>query len=543
MYRVASRLPSRVLPDKATLRMPNAFPRQSSPSAPPSARRGDILCVLALLGLWVLVHAALFRHLGMWVNDTGKEFGVPRDLLGGALLYRDTFWPYGPFPPYLNAGLLALFGPHTDVLLVAARLLGLAVCLAVYRTTRRFAAPPLALAAGVVVLGLGTTSGCFAVPYSFATLWSCLLGLLAADCLAAVLQGADRRRLLAVGVCGALLLLSKFTVAVFLAPSAVWAALLVWRRRRGWQEAAVLAVWLLAPLVLLALPVYLFFALRVRWDSFALQALGGFHSFNIRHGLLYPYLWRTMRFGGGENAGALLLWGTLATVLAGPACLLLARRRFDRAAVCYMLFAALNATQTNCTAHVPYILPAALVGGLWGLASLGRAGESRAVAAFGLAAGLAVLAGRFSVLAGRTVRVETPSASLRFAEVPGEALSRTVALVRRESPDGEPLGIFTGHDFLYQILDRPNRLGYYYTLFEPFRRPWAEERFLRRFREADFRLLITTTRESFSYAYILEIPETARRICGQLFAGYEPISGPECLPYTVWRRREQGFRD
>lgn len=505
--------------------------------------------VFLLLLAWLAVHVPLFRYLGDWVGDTGKEFGVPRDLLAGALLYRDTFWPYGPLPPYLNAGLLGLFGTHTDVLLVAARLLGLAVCLAAYRLVRRFAGPGQALVAGLAVLALSTTSSFFAVPYSFATLWACLLGLVGMDCLlAADGGGRSRRWLFVAGCCGALILLAKFTVVL---PLGVAALLVVWRQSDGKvRRALVLGAWFAAASLLVALPIYAWFAWRTGWDSFALQALGGFHSYNIRHGFFYQYLWRTMCLGSGAGwravAAALLVWGVLAVAVLGPLAWLVAWRKgtTDFSAGLFALFAMLNLAQLNSTSHVPYVFPAVLVAALWGGAVLDRAGQGTAAGNWLRGARYAVVLGallvplvRLPLVLRKPVRIETSTTSLWFAEEPGRALARALAVVQAESPPGEPVGILTGHDFLYQFLDRPNRLGYFYTLYEPFWRPWAEERFLWRFRAAHFRLLITTTDESFTYAYVLGIPVTEKRICGQIFADYERITGDDCLPYVVWRRR------
>jgi hypothetical protein len=509
--------------------------------------------VLAFVSCWLVVHVLFFRYLGAWGCDTGKEFGVPRDLLAGKLLYRDTFWPYGPFPPYLNAALIAVFGRHADVLLVLSRLLGLGICLAVYRTIRRFAEPWVAAGGALAVLCLSTTSSFFAVPYSFATLWSCLLGLLGMDQIVAF--HLDRRtpnRLLWAGLGGALVLLAKFTVFM---PLAAAVAVLLWREGSGaepgrrWQSVWRLGWRFALPPLLGALPVYAFFATRVRWDSFCLQVLGGFHSYNIRHGLFYQFLWRTMTFGDGLGlrgiAGGLLVWGVLVVGAVGPVCWLSRRwRRQQGAGVAglYALFSLLNLGQMNSTSHVPYVFPALLVAAFWSL-SVARIGQPRrrayALAALqsAMVAGAVLVAGvRLPLLLRKTVRIDTPTASLRVAGPRGEALSRVVAIVQRETVPDEPVAVFTGHDFLCQIVDRPNPLGYYYTLFEPFHYPWAEERFLSRFRASACRILVTTRKESFSYAYILEIPETTRRICSQLFADYEPISGPECLPYVVWRR-------
>lgn len=500
-----------------------------------------------LLLVWLTVHLPLFRYLGTWVNDTGKEFGVPRDLLAGALLYRDTFWPYGPFPPYLNAGLMGLFGTHTDVLLVVARLLGLAVCLAAYRLVRRFAGPGQALLAGLAVLAFSTTSGLFAVPYSFATLWSCLLGLVGMDCLLAAERGeAPGGRILLAGGCGALILLAKFTVFL---PLAVVACLVIWRlAERGdnrERDLLVLGARFAAPSLLVAVPVYGWFLWRTGWDSFAIQALGGFHGHNIRHGFFYRLLWQTMRADGGglrDVAAALLVWGVLAVAGLGILAWLVAwwRGKMDIPSGLFLLFALLNLGQMNSTSHVPYVFPAILVAALWTGTVLGRAGEVSwlRIARYAVILGvLAVPVVRLPLVLGKPVHIETATTSLWFPEIPGRALARTIALIQQESPAGEPIGIMTGHDFLYQLLDRPNRLGYYYTLYEPFWRPWAEQRFLDRFRAARFRLLVTNPQESFTYAYVLDIPETNARITGQIFADYEKITGDECLPYIVWRRR------
>ena len=237
------------------------FSRSRCSAALARAPRG----VPALLGLWLLVQVPLFRYLGDWTGDTGKEFGVPRDLLAGQLLYRDTFWPYGPFPAYLNAGLMGLFGTHADVLLVAARLLGLAVCLMVYRLARRCTGQAGALAAAGAVLAVSGTSGLFAIPYSFATLWACLLGLLGMDCL--LTAGQSRQPsiwFLLAGTAGAGLLLAKFTVLLPLAIPALPAG---WRlaRREGKLSCPRLLSLLAcfaAPSLLVALPVYAWFAWR-----------------------------------------------------------------------------------------------------------------------------------------------------------------------------------------------------------------------------------------------------------------------------------------
>lgn len=501
-----------------------------------------------VLALWLTVQIPLFRLLGEWTGDTGKEFGVPRDLLAGQILYRDTFWPYGPFPAYLNAVLVGVFGTHADVLLIAARLLGLAICLAVYRLVRRFAGPGVALAAAGAVLGFSGTSGYFAVPYAFATLWACLLGLLGMDCLLQAETGRQPHRwFFLAGCCGALLFMAKFTV---LLPLAVPAVLVAWREsgrgtgKRDGRRLAARIAWLAAPTVLVALPVYAWFAWRTGWDSFALQALGGFHSHNIRHGFLYQNLWRTMRLGDGhgprEMAAAGLVWGVLALAAWAAATGALARRRnLPWPPGPFVLFALLNLGQLNSTVHIPYVFPAVLVAALWGTTTLEAGGAAwlRPLRWLALLAVLTIPLARLPLLFRKTVPIDTPSASLRFAEIPGRALARTVALIEAESPPGEPLGILTGHDFLHQILDRPNHLGYYYTLYEPFWRPWAEERFLRRFEDANFRFLVTHTEESFSHAYILDIHRTRERILGRIFDNYEPTSGEDCLPYVVWKRR------
>jgi hypothetical protein len=345
-----------------------------------------------------------------------------------------------------------------------------------------------------------------------------------------------------------MLLLAKFTVVI---PLAAPALLIAWRLahhadgRLDSRRLAALAGWFAAPSLLFALPVYAWFAARTGWDSFALQALGGFHQYNIRHGLLYHKYWETMcmkeTHGFRGAAAALLAWGVPGLALCAAATALVAKWwRTEYPPGPFLLFALLNLTQMNSTVHVPYVFPAVLVAALWGTMVLERKGSHwlQPLRCLALAAILLIPLVRLPLLLRRQVRIQTPAASLRFPEVPGRALARTVALVQSESPPGESVGIFTGHDFLYQILDRPNRLGYYYTLYEPFWRPWAEERFLQRFRAAHYRVLVTHEEESFSHAYTVNTPQSKERILPQLFADFEIISGEDCLPYQVWRRRD-----
>jgi 4-amino-4-deoxy-L-arabinose transferase-like glycosyltransferase len=517
----------------------------------------DTLWLVLFLACWLAVHALCFRSLGGWTGDTGKEFGVPQDLLAGKLLYRDTFWPYGPFPAYLNAALMAVFGTHADVLLLTARLLGLAICVQVYRLVRRTAGPVLSAMAAAAVLALSTTSSYFAIPYSFATLWGTLLGLLGVEQVLRYAEGKpdDSDWSMAwAGLCCSLLLLAKFTIAgTVLVPGlmAIWFRARRVEAPRSWRVACRGLVLLLAPVLLLALPVYAGFACVVRWDSLHLQAFGGFHAHNIRHGLLYSHLWETMllRDGHGlyEFAAAGLVWGVLAVGALAALCLLPSSAQ-DRGggrteAFLCVVFALLTLLQMNSTCHVPYVFPALLVACVLGLVRCRESGArwlrmAAHVALVVVLLGPVVVGGmRLSGTGRRTVTMETPGVSLRLLPQVGLPLQRTLAEIQKATAPGESVAVLTGHDFLYQILDRPNELGYYYTMYEPFHLRWAEERLLERVRKARFGVLVTTENESFTYAYSQEVPATRRRILDGIFAGYDRVSGEDCRPYVVWRRR------
>jgi len=68
----------------------------------------------ALRGFVVVVAIALACYTwARWGDiqvDCGKELYVPSEILRGRLLYRDLWYPYGPLAPYLQAGILFLFG-------------------------------------------------------------------------------------------------------------------------------------------------------------------------------------------------------------------------------------------------------------------------------------------------------------------------------------------------------------------------------------------------------------------------------------------------
>ena len=82
-----------------------------------------------------------WRRLGSLVIDGGHELEVPRRLLGGATLYRDIGWWWGPLAPWVNAGLYRLFGVTSDVLMWAGLVTAALACLGLYLIARRFVGP------------------------------------------------------------------------------------------------------------------------------------------------------------------------------------------------------------------------------------------------------------------------------------------------------------------------------------------------------------------------------------------------------------------
>ena len=163
--------------------------------------------LIALTAVWCALFAAKWGRWGDVTVDSGREMYVPWQLLKGATLYRDVWYPYTPGAPYLNRALFQLFGVRLEVLYWAGALAALICVVLLFLMGARMSNAIAGLTAGMVVLIEAFVPMLFSypLPYSFAAvygsvaatacLWACIESfralhpfrwiLLAASCAAA----------------------------------------------------------------------------------------------------------------------------------------------------------------------------------------------------------------------------------------------------------------------------------------------------------------------------------------------------------------------
>jgi hypothetical protein len=100
-------------------------------------RRGVVSAGVIALALVYLLKTTWFKW-GDLVVDLGREVYVPARLAEGAVLYRDIFYLYGPFPPYFNAFLYKIFGTNILSLVIGGILVTTLTALLIYKLSRMF---------------------------------------------------------------------------------------------------------------------------------------------------------------------------------------------------------------------------------------------------------------------------------------------------------------------------------------------------------------------------------------------------------------------
>lgn len=221
-------------------------------TAAPHTRPAD-LRHLAMLAAGILAFVALtWGQWPMLTSDPARELYVPFHIRHGAVIYRDFLYLYGPVAPYLQAGLLTVFGDRLDVLYAASAVQLMAITGLLYAAARHVLSPRLALAVGGLFLtqyALGRDLNGYMWPYAFAATYGVLLGLAT---LVALLRHDATGRLGWLALAGAAAGLAMVTkleygaAAVGLAGAYLAGRLLVRARltTQGpwWQEAAAVAL-------------------------------------------------------------------------------------------------------------------------------------------------------------------------------------------------------------------------------------------------------------------------------------------------------------
>jgi hypothetical protein len=175
---------------------------------------------LAYLSAWA------WGRCGDLIIDSGREMQVPHELLAGKLLYRDVFYLYGPFSPYLNAALYRLFGTSLNVLSAGGLAAAAAAGWFVYLLSRRFLSglhSLLAMLTFFFVLAFGQyvylANYNFLLPYSYASAHSALFCLAALYFFSSALTDAAAAYLC--GLCAALALLTRIDMGLMLSATLI----------------------------------------------------------------------------------------------------------------------------------------------------------------------------------------------------------------------------------------------------------------------------------------------------------------------------------
>jgi hypothetical protein len=162
---------------------------------------------------------------------------VPVALLKGKVLYRDVWYLYGPLAPYFNSLLFRVFGVHLYVLYWAGSISALLSGIFLFLTGMRLGSWPMGLGAAAIVQSQAFESSymCFPLPYSFASVYGCLVSCLFLWLIVRCIESIRWMWMFFLGIAAALALLLKpefgtvcyATLAMYIAIRAV---------RWGWKS-------------------------------------------------------------------------------------------------------------------------------------------------------------------------------------------------------------------------------------------------------------------------------------------------------------------
>ncbi|MHB8834603.1 MAG: hypothetical protein ACYC9Y_02710 [Candidatus Methylomirabilia bacterium] len=282
--------------------------------------------------------SATWLRWGNLVIDTGVDMYTPWALMSGKVLYRDLFYPFGPFTPYFHALLYVLFKPHLYLLFASGLVTGVLTGWLIQRLAARHLSPRLGAFVALVFV-LANAFGYYAInnifnylaPYSYTAIHSMLF------CLAALwFHGRHletrraRHRNLALGFLF-LALVTRYEIGGILAVALGFGVLLD-------KPPGGTGRWLLRETALLSLPliaaaaVYLLFFTASRESGFWEAFLGLFsaHDFAEHPGGFYAWALGVDRPGENLRGIALSAVATLGSGMflgAAVACLARLKRR------------------------------------------------------------------------------------------------------------------------------------------------------------------------------------------------------------------------
>lgn len=167
--------------------------------------------LLVLGALWAGLFAFTWATWGNLTIDCGREMYVPVALLHGETLYKDVWYLYGPISPYFNSLLFWIFGVHLSVLYWAGALAALLSGVFLFLAGIELGSWLAGVGAAAVVEVQSFESGLwsFPLPYSFASVYGCLIACLFVWLLARCSKSPKSIWIFAAGCAAAVALLLK----------------------------------------------------------------------------------------------------------------------------------------------------------------------------------------------------------------------------------------------------------------------------------------------------------------------------------------------
>lgn len=178
--------------------------------------------------------ATTWASWGDLTVDCGREMYVPWMLSEGKMLYRDVWYLYGPAAPYFNSVLYRIFGVHLEVLYIAGSLAALGSAIFLYLSGLRLSSWLAGWTAAAVVIVQAFEPGLFGfpLPYSFASVYGCLVSCLFLWLILRAVNSSGRAWMFAAACAAAvgLLLKLEFGAACYVALG-IAMGLRAWRHR------------------------------------------------------------------------------------------------------------------------------------------------------------------------------------------------------------------------------------------------------------------------------------------------------------------------
>jgi hypothetical protein len=191
-------------------------PPTTSPNEPPLNAPTEALAHAAIVALALIMAWLTWGHWGDIQIDCGRELYVPMEVLRGKLVYRDFWYSYGPLTPYVEAVLVAAFGPHFYVFFWfgLAITVGCALLLFDLGTMLDGTAIGFTAAFGLILQSFEPWQFNFIFPYAYAATFGLMLGLLSASFAIRYILRRNRFALTLAGLAAALALLCKQEVGL-----------------------------------------------------------------------------------------------------------------------------------------------------------------------------------------------------------------------------------------------------------------------------------------------------------------------------------------